>query len=167
MGLLTLVPRPYLILGLVFALIASHGFAYFKGYKRAEDAQASQMIEVLKRERELLAAYDVVSRELVSALQVKQADTKIVYRTITKEIPNATTGRVCFNNDAASLWNDALKGSVSETPTGAAKASTGTYSDAEVLTNAAENFEQYTACRQQLNALIDWHEKVEAVDATK
>jgi hypothetical protein len=36
-----------------------------------------------------------------------------------------------------------------------------------VITNAVDNFEQYTACRAQLNALIDWHEKVETINASK
>jgi protein-arginine kinase activator protein McsA len=42
---------------------------------------------------------------------------------------------------------------VAETPTDAH-----TISDTEVLANAIENFEQAKQIRDQLNALIDWHE---------
>lgn len=164
---LSIIPKPYLYLGLALALVATHGYAYFKGYKRAEDAQAALIVEQWKKEQELQQAYDHASRELVKAYQTKQAESKIVYRTIREIVNEKSTGAVCLGDVTARLWDDALIGNLPDTTTGTAETSTGTYTDAEVLNNAVENFEQYKDCRDQLNALIDWHEKVEAVDAAK
>jgi hypothetical protein len=74
-------------------------------------------------------------------------------------VSHETSGRVCFDDGAGRLWNDALSGVLPEASTRAAKEANGTYTDEEVLTNAVQNFEQYNECRAQLNALIDWHEK--------
>lgn len=166
-GLLTLVPKPYLILGAVLALVATHGAAYYKGYQRAEDSQAALIVEQWKKEQELRAAYDIASKELVKAYQAAEVKEKIVYRTIKEKVYEKTTGAVCLNSSTAGLWDDALFGSMPDTSTGAIEETSRTYTDAEVVTNAVNNFEQYKECRSQLNALIDWHEKVEAINGAK
>jgi hypothetical protein len=58
------------------------------------------------------------------------------------------------------LWDDALFG-VSSSTTGVTEEATraDTITDREALKNAVANFEQYTECRAQLNALIDFHEQ--------
>lgn len=166
-GLLTLVPKPYLILGAVLALAATHGVAYYKGYQRAEHAQAALIVEQWKKEQELKVAYNHASKELVKAYQAAQTKEKIVYRTIKEKVYEKATGAVCLNNSTAGLWDDALFGNMPDTSTRAVEETSRTYTDAEVVTNAVENFEQYKECRSQLNALIDWHEKVEAVNGAK
>lgn len=102
---------------------------------------------------------DTQSREIVKDHVERQAEAKIIYRTIKKEIPNVTDDRICFANaDALSVWNRALEG-VSGTAGGTVETSgeTGEVTDREILENATENFEQYTEVRDQLNKLIDWH----------
>jgi hypothetical protein len=166
-GLFSLIPKPYLILAVLASLAITHSVAYFKGYQSAERKATQELVKQMEKEREYLAAIDTMGRELVKAHNEKSAETKVVYRTIIKEIPNATTGRVCFSNDAAGLWNQSLYGEMPSTPAGTADKTSGAYSDEEVLTNAVENFEQYTACRAQLNALIDWHEEIGKANAAK
>jgi len=166
-GLLALIPKPYLIIATLAALVASHSIAYFKGYQSAERKASEELVQQLTKEREYLAALDKMGREIVKAHNEKEAATRVIYRNIKEKIKDETVGRVCFSDNAAGLWNDSLFGAVPDTPTRTTKKTTGAYSDAEVLTNAVENFEQYTACRAQLNALIDWHEKVEKTNAAK
>lgn len=118
----------------------------------------------LEQIAELKDKAEQVGRELVKAQQVKQAEQVIVYRTIKKEIPNVTDNRICFADaNALSLWNNALNGmSKAATGTTETSSSTNTATDRQIITNAIDNFEQYKQVRNQLNALIDWHEHDEA-----
>lgn len=104
---------------------------------------------------------DIYARKVVKDFNVKQADQLIVYRNIKKAVPNVTDNRICFANaNALSVWNAALTGSMSKTSSRTAETppDAHTISDAEVLTNVIENFEQAKQIRDQLNALIDWQE---------
>jgi hypothetical protein len=167
MTLLKFIPKQYAIIALCGVLIVTHGVAYYKGYQSAQKKATLALVAQYEKEREYIKAIDVMGREIVKAHAEKTVETKIVYRTIKKEIPNATTGAVCLNDVAGKLWNDALRGDVPSPSTGATNPPTRTYSDELVIANAIDNFEQYTACRAQLNALIDWHEKVETINASK
>lgn len=161
----SLVPKPYLVLGIILALVASHSLAYYKGYKRAEEKQAVLIVEQWKKEKEYLEAIDVLSRKAVEKQNEIETKDRVVYRTIIKEIPNATSNTLCFADSAVSLWNDALSGEVPEATSGASTETSGaSATDTEVLENAAENFHLYKNCRDRLNALIDWHESVEKVE---
>jgi hypothetical protein len=165
MRLFSLVPTPYMILGVGLFLLASHGFAYFKGYQAAERKQAAAIVEQMKKEQEYLEKIDELSREAAAKQQVVEAKDRIVYRTIIKEIPNATSNSICFNDRAVSLWNDALTGEMPEASTGASTEAAGaSATDTEILENAAENFHLYKNCRDRLNALIDWHESVNKIE---
>lgn len=116
--------------------------------------------KLLEQQLELQKAYDTLSREVVIAYNRQEAKEKIVYRTLKQEIPNVTDNRICFADGAAlGVWNNALSG-VPSTSAGTTKApsATDTATDAEVLANVIENFEQYKAVRNQLNSLIDWYE---------
>ena len=121
-----------------------------------QDAIEKERIEQIAK---LKDESDKLGRELVTALQSKQAEQVVIYRNIKKEIPNVTDNRICFaDTNALSMWNNALNG-VPKTTAGTIEATsaTNTATDREVITNAVENFEQYTQVRNQLNALIDWH----------
>lgn len=154
-GLLT---NPWIILSFILISTASHGYAYYKGYQSRDKAAQLEVKKELEAKLEAYKAYDLISREFVKKLQEKEVETKIVYRTIKEKVKDETRGRVCFDDGANRMWNDALKGSLSEAPTRAPEKTTRTYSDEVVLGNAVENFEQYKQCRDQLNALITWHE---------
>jgi hypothetical protein len=103
---------------------------------------------------------DKENRELAKKYQEAQANTRIVYRTIEKRVKDETSNRACLDAGAVWVWNSALWG-LPETATGTAEAASkpDTATDREVLGNAVENMAQYKECRDQLNALIDWHDK--------
>jgi hypothetical protein len=167
LGFLKFIPKQYAIIALCSVLIVTHCFAYYKGYKSAENKANVALVKQYEKERKYLKTVDDLSRQLVKAHAEKTIETKIVYRTIKKGIPNATTGAVCLNDVAGKLWNDALRGDMPVSSPRATDTPSRTYTDELVITNAVDNFEQYTACRAQLNALIDWHEKVETINASK
>jgi undecaprenyl pyrophosphate synthase len=150
--------NPWVGLALALFLLTSHGMAYYKGHESATDKAKLVLLKETQAKVEAMNAYDKVSRELVKAYQEKEVVTKTVYKAIKEKVKDETTGRVCLNDGAVSVWDSALKGVLPEASTRVAKEASRTYSDEEVLTNAVENFEQYNSCREQLNALIDWHE---------
>jgi hypothetical protein len=126
-----------------------HGWKYDANLKKA-----------LQDTIELQQAYDRYAREVVIKFEQQQADNVVIYRDIKRNIPNVTDNRICFaDSDALSVWNAALTGlPTTTTRTAKETTSTDTITDAEVLTNAVENFEQAKQVRDQLNALIDWYE---------
>lgn len=155
-GLLT---NPWVILATLIGLAASHGVVYYKGYESRDNKAKIELLKETEAKLKAIKAYEDVSREYVKAFHNKQTQTKIVYRTIKEKVKDETRGNVCFNDGASRLWDSSLQGSLlSESPSRTTEETTRTYSDEEVLNNAVQNFEQYTECRQQLNALIDWHE---------
>ena len=108
----------------------------------------------------LQKVYDDYAREVTTKFQNQQAEQVIVYRDLKRKVNDVTDNRVCFaDNNALSVWNAALTG-LPNAPTGVVKTPTRTNSvtDEQVLANAIENFEQAKQIRDQLNALIDWHE---------
>lgn len=115
----------------------------------------------LQEKIELQKVYDDYAREVASKFQQQQAEQVIVYRELKRKVNNVTDNRVCFaDSNALSLWNSSLTG-LPQTSTGTTKTttSTNTATDTSILINAIENFEQSKQIRDQLNALIDWHEK--------
>jgi hypothetical protein len=143
-----------LIGGTVFVAFCTgwvvHGWKYDANLKKA-----------LQDTIELQQAYDRYAREVVAKFDKQQADQVIVYRDIKRKIPNVTDNRICFaDSNALSVWNSALTGDLPKAPTRTTETptSTDTATNAEVLTNAVENFEQAKQIRDQLNALIDWYE---------
>ena len=151
--------NPYILLALVIGLGISHTFAFYKGHEYAQLKATKEINKAQEEKIRAMHAYDVASRELVKAYQNKEVETKVVYKTIKEKVKDETTGRVCFNDGAVSVWNNALEGVLPEASTRVVEEASRAYSDEEVLNNAIENFEQYNSCREQLNALIDWHEK--------
>ena len=158
---LSLIPTQYqlaakiVMLLVTLAVVFSAGWTV-RGWKAADDEN-----EILSQQMEAMQAYERISREFVIAFNEKRTTVRTVYRTITKEVENVTTGRLCFDPSAVRLWNRALDG-VSADPSGVTETSSGAdtsgASDKEVLGNAIANFEQYEDCRAQLNAIIDWSE---------
>jgi hypothetical protein len=154
-GLLT---NPWVILGIVIFTITTHVTAYYKGYQSRDNKAKVELAKQTEAKIKAMEAYNLISKELVKAYQQKQVETKIVYRTIKEKVKDETTGRVCFDNGATRLWNNSLEGVLPDTSTRVAETSSTSYTDEVVLQNAIDNFEQYKDCRDQLNALIDWHE---------
>ena len=135
-------------------------FAFIAGWTVNGWRNNAALNKSLRATIELQQTYDDYSREAVLKFQNKQIEQVVVYRDLKGKVKNVTDNRICFaDSNALSLWNAALAGmpsataGVAETPTDAH-----TISDTEVLANAIENFEQAKQIRDQLNALIDWHE---------
>lgn len=128
-----------------------HGWKFDAELKRQADAALEQK-----------AQYEELARGLVKRYQEAEAAQKVVYRNIKEKIYVETTGTVCLGPGAVGLWNDALGGvpdssaGTAETTPAAGKAAT----DRDLVKNAVENFQQYTECRAQLNALIEWYNVV-------
>ena len=123
----------------------------------------AQLKKALQETIALQKAYDDYAREVAAKFQNQQAEQLVVYRNLKRKVQDVTDNRICFaDSNALSVWNSALTGTVPKATTGAAKAPTSTdtfgATDTEVLTNVIENFEQAKQIRDQLNALIDWHE---------
>jgi hypothetical protein len=139
----------------IATIVVSFGAGWKVHSWKTDAAEKARVEEQLA----LKEAYDVLSREVVKKYNEKEAKTVIEYRTIKGKIDDVTDNRICFaDNNALSLWNNALNG-VSSTPTGTTEETTRTSAtDKEVITNAIENFEQYKQARDQLNSLIDWYE---------
>jgi hypothetical protein len=117
--------------------------------------------EALQETIDLQQAYDRYAREVVAKFEQQQAEQVIKYKTLKGKVKDVTDNRICFaDSNALSVWNSALTGDLPKATTGTAKetASTNTATDEEVLANVVENFEQAKQIRDQLNALIDWHE---------
>ena len=136
-------------------LIGFGGGWMVNGWKHdaADKIQAEAYVQAMaKRDKE--------NRDLTKKYQEAQANTRIVYRTIEKRVKDETSNRACLDAGAVGVWNSALWG-LPQTATGTAEAASkpDTATDREVLGNAVENMAQYKECRDQLNALIDWHEK--------
>ena len=119
--------------------------------------------KALQEKIELQKAYDDYAREVATKFQNQQAEQAIVYRNLKRKVTNVTDNRICFaDGNALSVWNSALTGDVPKAATRTTETTTSTdtfgATDTEILTNVIENFEQAKQIRDQLNALIDWHE---------
>lgn len=117
--------------------------------------------DALQEKIELQQAYDDYAREAVLKFQNQQTEQVIVYRDVKRKVADVTDNRICFaDGNALSLWNSALTGTMPKATAGTTKTPTSinTVTDEQVLINVIENFEQAKQIRDQLNALIDWHE---------
>lgn len=74
--------NPYLILGIVVALIVSHSGAYLAGHKNASNAFKAEQLEVQNKVIETANSLAVQDNALVAVETKEQENVKIVYRTI-------------------------------------------------------------------------------------
>lgn len=152
-------PRMIAALSVVFALLGSHTVAYVKGKHSEREAWQAKQYQAGQDAQAQKDAWDELSRQLVKRYQEKENQANDYYRKWRNEIARNTTGRVCLDPGAVSVWDASLRGEgdLPGPSAGTSKAPSAT--DTAVLGNAIDNFEQYAECRRQLNALIDWHEK--------
>lgn len=159
-----------------------------------ETADQKQAITALQAELQLAwqqlrdqqrkaAADQAKQRDLEQQLATARAETRVVYRTIRKEIPNASidvaatvspglagAGSCQFGSDFVRVWDDAsdpsrvsagaagLPGTAGVTAAPPGGADPAVALDAEqLLSNHVDNAELSTEARDALNALIDWH----------
>lgn len=158
----TMLLNPWVILGVIATLATSCTTGYVAGRKHEVNkwkAEQAEQLQAQIRERE---AYLANIAEMVKRYNEKKEKTRVIYREISNQVGDATSGGVCFSQPAVSLWNNALTGkdllpSTSGRTNDSSSGSSAT--DTEALNNAVVNFEQYKQCRDQLNAIIDWKEQ--------
>ncbi|HEX7906743.1 MAG TPA: hypothetical protein VF534_01440 [Paraburkholderia sp.] len=177
---------PWVILAVVLAIGGAGAFGYYKGDSTRGKLDAATYAAAQKKaddawQKKLDAAHQVGDK-LASDLEVAKANVKTVTLTVVQEVPKVTTiykekagapsiaiPDAIYTWGFVRLYNDALDPTVKHdvsaaagVPAGAAaeadlvRSSIGT---ADILDNHAENAGQYADCRNQLNALIDWHEQ--------
>ena len=156
-----MIPLPFNVKAVAVGVVVLASFV--AGWTTNGWRHDAQLKKSLQETIVLQKAYDDYAREVAAKFQNQQAEQLVVYRNLKRKVKDVTDDKICFaNSDALSVWNSALTGTVPKTSTGAAETppDTNTFSatDTEVLANVIENFEQAKQIRDQLNALIDWHE---------
>ncbi|MES2948641.1 MAG: hypothetical protein V4858_08865 [Pseudomonadota bacterium] len=131
-----------------------------------DGAHTREKLRSFERAAEVLQDANDRGDQLITALELRQADINQLAREKRDAITKVTTGRTCLGESALRLLNSAPGLSVS----GLAPAVSGTVaagtaaapdsvvsSDTEVATWIVDAGAQYEVCRTRLNALIDWH----------
>ena len=165
--------------GAAIVLVLCGGSAWVGYSYRADADQAAQEKAELVHAQQL-AALQAKGEALQSKFDSARAQTVVEYRDVIKEVPRVTTvyrsapgaaaqplPACVFTRGFVSVWNRALDPGVPAAAAGAAApaADTNAADDldsgatrGDVLRNHVDNAASCTAVRQQLNALIDWHE---------
>lgn len=175
---------PWALLAAVIAIGAAGSFGFYKG-DRMRAAEDSAQYAAAQRKADAVwqgkvDAANARGDKIAADLEVEKANVKTVTLTVVKEIPKVTTvykekagapsiaiPDAVFTWGFVRLWNDALDPSVKHDVSKSAGVTADTAGDADlvrspvatadVLANEAQNAGQYADCRNQLNALIDWH----------
>jgi hypothetical protein len=175
---------PWVILAVVLCIGGAGAFGYYKGDSTRGNLDAATYASAQKKADDAwqvkLDAANKVGDKLASDLEVAKANVNTVTVTVVKEVPKVTTiykekagapsiaiPDAIYTWGFVRLYNDALDPTVKHDVSAAAgvpaseageadlvRSSIGT---ADILDNHAENAGQYADCRNQLNALIDWH----------
>ena len=100
-------------------LVAALLFSFYCGWRiKTWQADAETLAVMVQLDKEIDAKtikQQNINRASVTEHQEKEIVIRNHYRTIYKEIANATTDTGCFTDDAAELYNRALQGSSGET----------------------------------------------------
>lgn len=106
--------NPWVILGFVLALIGATATGYFKG--RADYASVCDA-KIVKMQDDTQAAKDAEAAKINEAstgLETKNAEARVIYRTITRnvdrEVEKPVYRNVCLETDGLALANAALMG---------------------------------------------------------
>jgi hypothetical protein len=135
-----------------------------------ETAYTREKLRTFEHTAEVLQDASDRGDQLVTVLELRQADINQLAREKRDAIHKATTGRTCFTESALRLLNTApglsVRGftpAVSGAAAAGATAATDTNvsnvvsTDTDIATWAVDAGAQYEVCRARLDALIDWH----------
>ena len=151
--------NPWVILGIVAALAASHGYAIYYG-KSLERGKAAKVR--LAAERKYQADYQKsIARGNDYAKQLAERETVIVYRTkeVIRNVPQVTTGKPCLSDAALRMLNYRPgNAAVPEAPSKpiAEDATALAATDTDVAYFISDANGQYETCAARLNTLIDY-----------
>nr|WP_295782206.1 hypothetical protein [Rhodoferax sp.] len=133
-----------------------------------ETTYAREKLRTFERTAEVLQDANDRGDQLVTVLELRQADINQLAREKRDAITKVTTGRTCLNESALRLLSSAPGLSVrglapavsSPSAAGAAPATDSIITtDTDIATWAIDAGAQYEVCRTRLDALIDWHLK--------
>jgi hypothetical protein len=185
LGLLTKLGIPQwlaeLLLGALI-VIALFGGGFYLGDSHRGDADTAAADQAQIAHLQQLQALQAKGEALQAKFDTARAQTVVEYRTITKEVPHVTTvyrpapgaalqplPAAVFTRGFVRVWNSALDPGV-PAPAGGAAPAPGAADPADdlasglqqqqLLENHVDNAAGCTAVRQQLNALIDWHQQI-------
>lgn len=156
-------------------------YAYSLGWEHRGNAVAAQQLKTERHLRSELQVQIQRNAALSKAYETEKQKAKTVYRTIRQEVPRVVEKYIERPGSPAAdvpawvvtrgfvrVWNEGLSGAVSASTAGSAgPAATADPVDdqrvgiaaADILGNHVDNAEQYSECRRQLTALIQWHEQ--------
>lgn len=164
----------------LIAVLALLGTGYHYGWKHKANAVAKEQLAGERETTRKLNASIKRNGELVLELAAAKANQKVVYRTVKERVPYVVTQFIerpgaspepvpaCLvSRGYVRVWNDALRGVLSDAAAGAADAAAGAdpagplapsrITAGALLNNHVDNAEQCDATRRQLDALIKWH----------
>ena len=158
--------NPWLMLS---ALVALASFASFVGGYELRDTMAeAEQAKAVKFALKQAAEADAISRAEEIALIKSQNKTKVVYKTITKEVPKyvsviqKTDSDCNLSGGTVRLFNSAAAERLPETArvddTGDTEPST--VKESDLIDYGLDIIEQYNQVKNQCNALINWHKNV-------
>lgn len=97
-----MIANPWVILGVVLALVASHGAVYFYGGKHKEDSILAEQL----RQEELVDKLELAVAEQINGIQIVN---KTIYQRATREVVKEPVYIECVHTDAGlQLVNSAL-----------------------------------------------------------
>jgi hypothetical protein len=109
--------NPYLIIGALVGAIAIAGASYFKGRADGTAAGEVKMARMVDESRKAREAEATAAYRKAEKLEVANAEAKIVYRAITKEVDRIVDrpiyrDGICFDDDGLRIANDAITGKI-------------------------------------------------------
>jgi hypothetical protein len=141
----------------------------FTQLSQQDAAHTREKLRTFERTAEVLQAANERSDQLLTVLELRQADINQLSREKHDAINKVTTGRTCLDSSALRVLNSSPGLSVSGfAPTigstvaaGAAIAADTVFSssDTDIASWAIDAGAQYEVCRARLDALIDWHQQ--------
>lgn len=152
------------ITAIATALLAAGGYAV--GHKQgatacAADWQSKELAssQAWRQDQQRQQAH---ADELQRQLALAQANTRIRYKEVIREIPATTSGRPCLGADALGVLDRFQSGTapslrLSATASESAGATDAVASDTQIAQWALDAIEQHEHERARCNALIEWH----------
>lgn len=154
--MIPLIPLPYKLLALGLWSV----FLVYGGWHEATIRQQAKERNTAIAYAEQIKIEQERGDKIALELDIEKTRQKVVYRTITKEVPNYVTplsdsrcvipvGFIWLHNDSAAGRLPKASGDFADTPASVTLSTVGS--------TIADNYATCNEIKNQLNALIDWH----------
>jgi hypothetical protein len=153
---------------MIYIAIAVSVASSWAGYQLRDTMAEAEQAQAVEFALEQQANNERISRDEEIALIKSQQKTKVVYKTITKEVPKyvsviqKTDSDCNLSHGTVRLFNSAALERVPET-TGfddARDTEPSTVKELDLIDYGLDIIEQYNQVKNQCNALINWHDNV-------